>query len=62
MTSEPTTENSVPVREVRVAQALLKARIPGKAEPLYLVQRDEELVDEYRLIGGRFEPRDGACL
>jgi len=62
MTSEPTTENSAPVREVWVAQALIKACTPGKAEPLYLVQRDEDLVDEYRLMGGRFEPRDGDLL
>ena len=62
MTSEPMTENSVPVREVWVAQALIKARLLGKAEPLYLVQRDEELVDEHRLIGGRSEPGDGDLL
>jgi len=56
------TENSAPIREVWVAQALIKARLPGKAEPLYLVQRDEELVDEYRLIGGRSEPGDSDLL
>jgi len=62
MTSEPMPEDSVPVREVWVAQALIKTRLPGKAEPFYLVQRDEELVDEYRLIGGRFEPGDSDLL
>jgi len=62
MTSELMTEKSVPIREVWVAQALIKAYIPHQIEPLYLVQRDEDLVDEYRLIGGRFEPRDGDLL
>jgi 8-oxo-dGTP pyrophosphatase MutT (NUDIX family) len=47
----------MPIREVWVAQALIKAHLPGRTEALYLVQRDEE-VSEYRLIGGRFEPCD----
>jgi 8-oxo-dGTP pyrophosphatase MutT (NUDIX family) len=62
MTSISTSDNHGPAREVWVAQALIKARVAGKAEPLYLVQRDEELTDEYRLIGGRFEPSDGDLL
>ena len=45
-----------------MAQVLIKLRVAGKAEPAYLVQRDEELTDEYRLIGGRFEPSDGDLL
>ncbi len=62
MASKEMTEKSVPVREVWVAQALIKAHVPGKAVPLYLVQRDEEIVDEYRLIGGRFESHDEDLL
>lgn len=62
MTSISTSDNRAPVREVWVAQALIKAHVAGKAEPVYLVQRDEELSDEYRLIGGRFEPSDGDLL
>lgn len=50
------------VREVWVAQALIKTVIPGQVEPVYLVQRDEDCQQEYRLIGGRFEPGDGDLL
>lgn len=62
MTSILILENPAPVREIWVAQALIKACMPGKAEPLYLIQRDKELTDEYRLIGGRFESGDGDLL
>jgi len=62
MTSEPMTENSAAIREVWAAQALIKARIADKAVPVYLVQRDDKLADEYRLIGGRFEPSDSDLL
>lgn len=62
MTSTSASDNHAPVREVWVAQVLIKARVAGKAEPVYLVQRDEELTDEYRLVGGRFEPGDGDLL
>ena len=50
-------KSSNPMREVRVAQALIKARIPRRIEALFLVQHDED-VNEYRLIGGRLEASD----
>jgi 8-oxo-dGTP pyrophosphatase MutT (NUDIX family) len=55
-------EGFSPVREVWVAQALIKTRICGKADPVYLVQRDEDCPQEYRLIGGRLEPGDSGLL
>ncbi len=58
MIPNPVSRDPRPAREVWVAQALIKARISGKAEPVYLLQRDEDLCDEYRLIGGRLEPSD----
>ena len=40
---------------------MIKARRPGSAEPMYLVQHDGKR-DDFGLIGGRFEPRDADLL
>ncbi|MBN2100444.1 ATP-binding protein [Candidatus Dojkabacteria bacterium] len=41
-----------PTRLVSVSQAIIKARVKGYEEPLFLVQLDEK-IDQYQFIGGR---------
>jgi len=50
-------KDTSPIREELVSHAIVKARIKGKREPVYLVQYDEK-ARRFQLIGGRRRRKD----
>jgi hypothetical protein len=51
-------ENTTPIREVAVSQAIIKATVRGRSKAAYLVQYDAR-AHQYQLVGGR--QRRGEC-
>lgn len=54
-------EHPVPLKCEEIAQAIIKARVQGRDEPLYLVQRDQ-VAKQYQLIGGHRDKRDANMM